>query len=230
MGPVPVRARFEVAAVVDPEPGHESGGVRLPLDQAQRLFWGEPVVEALEVRDPADPWGVGERARGAVGDNVQALRVEELEELHRPLLLALTLERTMIFVAVGLMLVVAALNLLCNVAMVAAEKRTDLAVLAGLGLGPRSIRRLFMLLGLGVGAVGSFVGAVVGVSLAVVLDQTQALPLPRGVFIASSVPFRVQPVAVAVVVGAALMLAAVASWLPARVVARREPSAGLRYE
>ena len=136
----------------------------------------------------------------------------------------------MIFVAVGLILVVAALNLLCNVAMVAAEKRRDLAVLAGLGVTPSSMRRLFLYLGLGIGLVGSVAGAALGTALSVFLDTTHILRLPRGVFVVTSVPFTVQPGAVVVVVAAALVLASLASWLPARLVARRDPAEGLRYE
>ncbi len=230
MGPLPVRRRLEVTRVRAPEPGSESGSVRLPLELAQRLLWGGPVVEAIELRDPNDPWRLDSRVRRALSGTDLDLRVEGLEELHRPLLLALALERVMIFLAVGLMLVVAALNLLCNVAMVAAEKRTDLAVLAGIGLGPTSQRRLFLLLGLGIGLVGSVMGAVLGVALALGLDATGALPLPRGVFVVSSVPFRVEPMMVLLVVSVALALSVVASWLPSRMVARREPAEGLRYE
>ena len=136
----------------------------------------------------------------------------------------------MIFVAVGLMLVVAALNLLCNVAMVAAEKRVDLAVLAGIGLTPRSLRRLFLFLGMGIGVVGASVGALLGVVISLSLDRSGALPLPRGVFNFTSVPFKVEPSMVAVVMAVALALAAAASWLPSRMIARREPAEGLRYE
>jgi lipoprotein-releasing system permease protein len=230
MGPLPVRAVAEVAAIRVPEPGAEAGSVVLPLEIAQRLLWGEPVVEAIELRHPADPWRLGARARAALAAAGVEARVEGLDELHRPLLLALALERVMIFVAVGLMLVVAALNLLCNVAMVAAEKRVDLAVLAGIGLPPRSLRRLFLALGIAIGMVGAAVGAALGVAVALILDRTGALPLPRGVFAAASVPFRVDPAMVAFVMAVALALAAAASWLPARLVARREPAEGLRYE
>jgi lipoprotein-releasing system permease protein len=200
----------------------------MPLDDAQRLLWGRPVVEAIELRDASDPWRIGERAEAALAG--EPVRVEGLARLHRPLLVALALERVMIFVAVGLMLVVAALNLLCNVAMVAAEKRTDLAVVSALGLPPAALRRLFLWLGLGIGALGALVGGGAGVALATVLDRTGALHLPRGVFVVSSVPFRVDPATVAVVVAAALLLSAAASWFPARLVARREPAEGLRYE
>jgi lipoprotein-releasing system permease protein len=230
MGPLPVRVRATVADVHASEPGAEAGSVRLPLELAQRLLWGSAVVEAIELRDPEDPWRLGVRVREALADESGALRVRSLEELHRPLFLALALERIMIFVAVGLMLVVAALNLLCNVAMVAAEKRKDLAVLAGIGLPPRALRRLFLLLGVGVGLFGSAAGAMLGVATSVILDRTQALPLPRGVFVVSSVPFQVNPATVALVMVVALALATAASWLPSRMVARREPAEGLRYE
>jgi lipoprotein-releasing system permease protein len=114
--------------------------------------------------------------------------------------------------------------------MVAAEKRVDLSVLAGIGMAPRSLRRLFLALGVGIGMVGSVAGAAMGVAVSLLLDRTGALPLPRNVFVVSSVPFRVEPAMVALVMGVALALAAAASWLPSRLVARREPAEGLRYE
>jgi lipoprotein-releasing system permease protein len=230
MGPLPVRTTAEIAGVKAPEPGDESGTVVLPLATAQQLLWGGAVVEAIELRDTSDPWGLGARVRRALEGTGQPIHVAGLEELHRPLLLALALERVMIFLAVSLMLVVAALNLLCNVAMVAAEKRVDLAVLAGIGLPPRALRRLFLMLGVGIGMVGSTGGAVLGVATAMILDRTGALPLPRGVFATSSVPFRVEPSMVAVVMAIALLLATVASWFPSRLIARRDPAEGLRYE
>ncbi len=230
MGPLPVRVRAQIARVLAPEPGSQEGSVRLPLGLAQRLLWGDAVVEAIELRDITDPWQLGDRVRSALDPEIDGIRVEGLVDLHRPLLLALAMERVMIFVAVGLMLVVAALNLLCNVAMVAAEKRVDLAVLAGIGLTPRALRRLFLLLGMGIGLVGSTLGAVLGVGISMLLNESGALPLPRGVFSFSSVPFRVEPSMVAVVMAVALALSAAASWLPSRLVARREPAEGLRYE
>ncbi len=231
LGPVPVRVRLEVASVVPREPGgSESGVLAVPLATAQRILWAKPVVEALELQSSSDPWGLAPRIRRALGARASGLTVQGLTELHRPLFLALVLERSMIFIAVGLMLVVAALNLLCNAAMVAAEKRQDLAVLAGLGMSPRSLRRLFLALGLMVGAAATVLGAGFGAALAAVLNATRALPLPRGVFTVSSVPFAVRPGTVAAVMAFSLVLSAVAAWVPSRAVARREPAEGLRYE
>ncbi len=229
MGPVPIRVRLDVEEVGAGVPGVEGGILTVPLDVAQRVVWGREAVETLDLDDPADPWGLGDRVREVLRSK-NGVAVLGLKELNRPLLLALSLERVLIFVAVGLILVVAALNLLCNVAMVAAEKRRDLAVLTGLGLEPVRVRRLFLLLGLGIGAAGAVGGAAVGAAIAWILDVTGALPLPRGVFVVSSVPFAVDPAMVLRVVVLALGLSAVASWVPSRVVARREPAEGLRYE
>jgi len=230
MGPVPVHATIQVKRVAPRKAGSEGGVLLLPLARAQQLLWGRKEVEAIDLRSFDDPWGLAARVRRVLAGHMDGLRVAGVRELHHSLLLALSLERVMIFFAVGLMLVVAALNLLCNIAMVAAEKRTDLAVLSGLGLGPRALKRLFVALGLGIGILGATLGAVGGVALSVVLDRTRALPLPRGVFIVDAVPFRVSPGMVLTVMAAALTLSAFASWLPARLVALRDPAEGLRYE
>ena len=230
MGPLPVRVPVEVEGVAMGEPAEETGAIRMPLEAGQRLLWGSPVVDGIELRDRADPWRLGDRVERILEGAGFEVRVPGLEELNRSLLLALTLERVMIFVAVGLMLVVAALNLLCNVAMVAAEKRRDLAVLAGLGMTPAGLRRLFLLLGMGIGVIGAATGAILGVAVALLLDRSEALPLPRGLFVPASVPFAVDPATVALVLAAALGLATLSSWLPARAVARREPAEGLHYE
>jgi ABC-type lipoprotein release transport system permease subunit len=86
------------------------------------------------------------------------------------------------------------------------------------------------MLGVGIGMVGSTGGAILGVATAMILDRTGALPMPRGVFATSSVPFRVEPSMVALVIAIALLLATAASWFPSRLVARRDPAEGLRYE
>lgn len=229
LGPVPVRARVDIKEVGVAEPGAEGGVLKVPLEVAQRILWGSNEVEALDLKDPSNPWGLGAEVRRVL-DGREGVDVLGMDELNRSLLLALSLERILIFIAVGLILFVAALNLLCNVAMVAAEKRRDLAVLTSLGLEPVRVRRLFLLLGLGIGAAGAFGGAAVGVATAWILDVTGALPLPAGLFVVSSVPFTIDPTMVARVVGLALILSAVASWLPSRIVARREPAEGLRYE
>lgn len=229
MGPLPIRIRLMVSKIAAAEPGAEAGILRLPLKEAQRILWGRPEVESLELQDPHDPWKLGTRVRDILADRSD-LEISDLRRLNTSLLLALSMEKILIFIAVGLILVVAALNLLCNVAMVAAEKRRDLAVLAGMGLEARRLRRLFLFLGLGIGSLAAVSGALAGMVVSWGLDRSGALPLPRGIFAISSVPFTINPSMVLTVVLAALILSAVASYLASRPLARRETAEGLRYE
>ncbi|MEW6337418.1 MAG: FtsX-like permease family protein [Acidobacteriota bacterium] len=228
LGPVPVRRRVVVGAVTETRHGAQTGVVRVPADMASALTGQRrPHLVELEAGSPEMAWDVASRVQGDVPEGVE---IVSFRELNRPMLAALALERTMIGFGVALVIAVAALNLLCNLALVAAEKRADVALLAAMGLEPGAIRKLFLTLGVGVGALGGALGATLGWLAAVILDRTGALPLPRGVFIVSHVPFSVTVPDVATVLGVALAAAVLASLAPARAAARRDILEGLRYE
>jgi len=228
LGPLPVRRTVEIAGVTHSRPGDDRAVIRVPRQLGEALS-GRKGVQAVELRakDPSAAWAV---ASSVQDDLPMGVEVASFSELNRPLLAALQLERVMIGFGVALVIAVAALNLLCNLALVAAEKRADVALLSAMGLEAADIRRLFLLLGLGIGALGGVLGTVVGGAAATTLDRLQLLPLPRGVFIVSHVPFRVTPGAIAVVLVVSLLSALAASIAPARAAARRDVLAGLRYE
>lgn len=228
LGPLPVRRQVTIAAVRELQPGDERATVVVPPALATVLTGAaRPSAVQLRVIDATKAWNVASSVQGEVPGNVE---VVSFSELNRPLLAALALERVMIGFGVALVIVVAALNLLCNLALLAAEKRFDVALLGALGLTPARVHRLFMVLGLGVGVLGGVVGTLVGWLTAALLDRFHVLPLPRGVFIVSHVPFRVAPEAVVIVLGISLLAATVASLAPARAAARRSVLEGLRYE
>jgi len=228
LGPMPGRRRLEIGAVREGRHGEDAAVILVPPALGAGLIpAGGPQVVELRAPDPGQSWDVASRVHPDVPDGVE---VVSFRELNRPLLAALQLERAMIGLGVALVIVVAALNLLCNLALLAAEKRADVALLGALGLGRERIRALFLALGLGVGALGGAAGTLLGAAIAFVLDRTHALPLPRGVFIVAHVPFRVTVGALAVALSVSLFAAALASLVPARAAARRDILEGLRYE
>jgi lipoprotein-releasing system permease protein len=228
LGPLPLRRTLTVQGVLEARPGEEIALLRVPPVAGEGLVEGDaPQAVELRARDPERAWQVADSIRGDVPAGVD---VVSFRALNRPLLAALTLERIMIGFGVGLVIVVAALNLLCNLALLAAEKRADVALLAAMGLTGRRVRRLFMSLGLGVGALGGLLGLALGAGAATLLDRFALLPLPKGVFIVSHVPFRVTPQGLAVVLAVSLLAALLASLVPARAAARRDVLEGLRYE
>jgi lipoprotein-releasing system permease protein len=228
LGPMPTRRRLEIAAVRDIAPGEDGAVVWVPTALGVGLVpAGGPQVVELRSPTPALAWEVASRVHPDVPDGVE---VVSFRDLNRPLLAALQLERAMIGFGVALVMVVAALNLLCNLALLAAEKRADVALLAAMGLAPERVRSLFLALGIGVGALGGVLGTAFGGLVAYLLDRTRALPLPRGVFVVAHVPFRVTASAVALALSVSLVSALLASLVPARAAARRDILEGLRYE
>lgn len=228
LGLLPLRSQVEIGAVTALRPGEERAVVRVG-PQLGRALLGRVSPRLVEVRspDPAQAWEVASRVHADVPDGVE---VVSFRDLNRPLLAALALERAMIGAGVALIMAVAALNLLCNLALLAAEKRLDGALLQAMGLEPASLRRLFVLVGLVVGAAGGAAGTALGSLAAWALDASRALPLPAGVFIVSHVPFRVTPGAAAAVLAVSLAAAAAASLPPALAAARGDVVEGLRYE
>ncbi len=228
LGPMPTRRRLEIAAVRDVGPGEDGAVLWVPTALGAGLVAaGGPQLVELRAAAPEQAWNVASRVHPDLPDGVEVI---SFRELNRPLLAALQLERTMIGLGVGLVIVVAALNLLCNLALLAAEKRADVALLAAMGLPPERVRSLFLALGIGVGALGGVLGTMFGGTVAYLLDRTQALPLPRGVFVVSHVPFKVTAGALAAALAVSLLSALLASLVPARAAARRDILEGLRYE
>lgn len=228
LGPAPAQRTLPVGRVVPSRPNDDRSVLRVPPELARGLL-ASTAAQRIELRasDPVRAWAVASDVQAEVPEDVE---VVSFAGLNRPLLAALQLERVMIGLGVALVIAVASLNLLCNLALLAAEKRMDVAVLSALGLEPRHVTALFLTLGLAVGVVGGVLGVGLGGALALLLDRTAALPLPRGVFIVSHVPFTVTGGAVLAVLGVSLAAALLASLAPARAAARRDVLEGLRYE
>ncbi len=151
-------------------------------------------------------------------------------ELNRSLFSALWLEKVAISIAIGLIVMVAALNIVASLVLLVMEKSRDIAILKTMGASARSIRRIFMLQGLVIGVVGTVVGAAAGVLVATVLDRNQLIRIPADVYQLSHLPFTVVPSDVMLVVAAAVAICFVATIYPSRQAARLDPAEGLRHE
>jgi|CXWL01.1.fsa_nt_gi lipoprotein-releasing system permease protein len=144
--------------------------------------------------------------------------VRSWQELNRPLFFALALEKTMAFLAVALIVLVAALALVSDLALIIANKRAELGILAAMGATPRMLRRAFLWLGAALGIGGALGGGVVGVAAAWVLDRYQVLPLPGDAYFLQHVPFAVEGRDLLAVLGVTLTLTLLcAAWGADRV-------------
>jgi lipoprotein-releasing system permease protein len=213
-GPQPRLHRLVVAGSYVAARTEEQERVAIPLASAETLFDRPERRLELELAPGASPAAVARRLRAELPT---ATEVSTWRELNRPLLFALHLEKGLMFVAVSLIVLVAALALIADLALIVSNKRPELGMLRAMGASPRQLRRAFLWLG-GLLAAGSTVlGAVLGVVAAVVLDRTQLLSLSGNVYFIHYVPFHVRPLEVAEV----MVLATILSIGGAAFVARR---------
>jgi lipoprotein-releasing system permease protein len=154
--------------------------------------------------------------------------VRTWEELNRPLFFALRLEKSVMFVAVSLIVLVAAMALVADLALVFTSKRAELGMLATLGATPRRLRTAFLLLGTAIAGTGTLVGAGLGVGAAFALDRWRLVPLPGQIYFLDYLPFRLQAEDVAAVLAVTVVLALGSSLWVAQRLDRLQPVEAMR--
>jgi lipoprotein-releasing system permease protein len=155
---------------------------------------------------------------------------QDWADLNKSLFSALWLEKVAISIAIGLIVMVAALNIVASLILLVMEKSRDIAILKTMGSSARSIRRIFMLQGLVIGLVGTLCGGAAGIAIATLLDRYRLIRIPADVYQLSHLPFTVVPRDVVLVVLAALVICFVATIYPSRQAARLDPAEALRHE
>ena len=154
---------------------------------------------------------------------------EDWTTMNQSLFSALWLEKMAISITIGLIVMVAALNIVASLVLLVMEKTADIAILKTMGASGRSVMFVFMLQGLIIGLVGTIVGAVSGVGLSWVLDRYRLIRVPGDVYQISYVPFTLLPVDITVVVVLAVVVCFIATIYPSRQAARLKPVEALRY-
>jgi lipoprotein-releasing system permease protein len=197
------------------------------LDVAKRLF-DKTQPEMIQLRVD-DIWVAPEVAR-SVEDLGPEYLTEDWGRMNRSLFDALWLEKLAISLAIGLIVVVAALNIVASLILLVMEKHRDIAILKTMGASKRSVTAIFMMEGLIIGLVGTALGALLGYGLATLVDRYELIRVPADVYMVSHMPFTVVPTDVLLVVVMALFICFVATIYPSRQAARLDPAQALRYE
>jgi lipoprotein-releasing system permease protein len=151
-------------------------------------------------------------------------------ERNRQLLNALQMEKIVTVITIGLIELVAALNIFITLVMMAMEKYRDIAVLMSMGARREQIRRIFMLQGVLIGAVGSIIGLAAGYTLCHFADKYRWVRLEESVYSLSFVPFESRWIDGVWIAAAAILVSFLATIYPSRNATRIAPAEVLRYE
>jgi len=229
-GIVPKYARFKVVGIFNSGfYDYDNTWAFIRLSDAQRLFDLSDVVSVLEfkVDDIYKAAEVGRELEAAAGKGF--LSTNWMEQ-NRALFRALRLERVVTFITIGLIVFVAALNILISLIMMVMEKTRDIAVLVSMGAKKRQVRHIFMLQGLLIGVIGTAIGLVLGYSISWAAGHYRLLSLSAEVYSIDYVPFAPRLWDGLLVCAVAIGISFVATLYPSRSAAGVLPAEALRYE
>ena len=229
-GMVPKYTRFRVAGIFNSGFfDYDSSWAFTRLSDAQRLFGlgDEIAVIEFKIDDIYQAARVADQLERAAGPGFMTTN---WMEQNKALFHALRMERLVTFITIGLIVFVAALNILISLIMMVMEKTRDIAVLMSMGSRKSQIRSLFIAQGLLIGVFGTSLGLVLGYTLSWVGGHYHLLTLAPEVYSINYVPFAprlMDGVWVALVaVGVSLLATIYPSWSAARIL----PAESLRYE
>ena len=229
-GLVPKYQRFQVVGIFQSGfYNYDNMWAFIRLADAQRLYGLGDVVSTMQFKidDLYKADEVGEQLQRAAGPEYMA---KSWIEQNRPLFRALRLERLVTFLTIGLIVFVAALNILISLIMMVMEKTKDVAVLMSMGARRRQVRKIFIFQGVLIGVIGTALGLITGYGISLAGAKYHFISLNPEVYSISYVPFAPRLLDGLLVAAVALLISFVATLYPSWSAARVLPAEALRYE
>jgi lipoprotein-releasing system permease protein len=223
---------------------YDSNFVFMPIEEVQQMRgMVDPVTKignasSIQIRlhDEADGKLVRDKLRAAFPAEIYS--IETWRDKQGPLLAAVNMETAILNVLLFLIIAVAGFGILAIFFMIVVEKTRDIGILKSLGASSRGIMGIFLAYGLSLGVVGSGVGMVIGLLFVARINEiADGLAWVTGhevfdpsIYYFQQIPTIVEPLTVGWIVVGAVLIAVVASIMPARRAARLHPVEALRYE
>lgn len=231
LGRVPRSQTFRVAGIFDSGMyEYDSTIAYVSLWAAQRFLGIGDRVTGIEVR--VDDIYEADRVAKAIGKALDGYPYwsRDWMRMNKNLFSALKLEKIVMFIILTLIILVAAFNIVGTLIMVVIEKTRDIAILKSMGATRRSIMKIFLIEGAVIGLVGTLLGLLGGYTLCTLLATYKFIELPSDVYYISTLPVKMNPLDVALIALAAIVITLAASVYPAWQASRFDPAEAIRYE
>jgi lipoprotein-releasing system permease protein len=199
------------------------------LETARTLAGTDYGVHGIEVR--VDKVEQADKVARAIKTELgPGFSVRDWMQINENLFAALKLEKVGIFIALDLIILVAALNIISALVMVVMEKNRDIAILKSMGASTGSIMRIFFYQGMIIGIGGTLLGVLSGLGICWVLKNYPIIELPRNVYPMSTMPIQVVPLDVIIIAVSAMLITLAATLYPSWKASRVRPAEALSYE
>ena len=229
-GMVPKYSRFRVVGIFNSGfYDYDSSWAFTRLSDAQRLFGLGDLISVIEfkVDDIYKADQVSHELEGAAGKGFMATN---WMEQNKALFHALRLERLVTFITIGLIVFVAALNILISLIMMVMEKTKDIAVLMSMGTRRSQVRNIFIVQGVLIGLIGTAIGLLLGYAISYAGGHYHIISLSPEVYSIDYVPFAPRLMDGFLVALVAIGVSFIATLYPSWSAGRTLPAEALRYE
>jgi lipoprotein-releasing system permease protein len=229
-GMVPKYNRFRVVGIFNSGFfDYDASWAFIRLGDAQRLFGLGDLISVIEFKidDIYKAESVSRELEDAAG---QGFMATNWMEQNRALFRALRMERLVTFITIGLIVFVAALNILISLIMMVMEKTKDIAVLMSMGTRRAQVRNVFIAQGVLIGVIGTAIGLAVGFALSYAGARYHIISLSPEVYSIDYVPFAPRVMDGLIVAAVAIGISFVATLYPSWSASRILPAEALRYE
>ena len=230
IGHVPSMKQFEVTDFFESGMYDFDGSFAyIHIKDAQRLLRMGKTVTGIEVRVD-DVYQADKIAKQIVADIGFPYWAWDWMRKNKNLFTALKLEKTAMFIILTLIILVAAFNIASTLIMMVMGKTRDIAILKAMGATDRSIYKIFVLKGMVIGTVGTFLGVCLGSLLCWLLKRYSIVELTGDIYyFTTKLPVRLELLDVVLIVSAALAICFLATLYPARQASRLDPVEAIRY-
>jgi len=198
------------------------------LEFGERLLSrAEPDLIQIRVGDLYAAPAIAKTVETTLGAGYHA---RDWASMNQSLFSALWLEKMGISIAVALIVIVGALNIISSLILMVMQKSRDIAILKTMGAPSRSVMAIFIAQGTAIGLVGTALGGAGGLVLCWILDHYKVVHIPIDVYQVSYVPFIVLPLDFLIVVTGAVLICFLSTIYPSRQASRLDPVQALRFE
>ena len=229
MGYLPAMKRFQVAGLFESGMYEYDGSLAyIHLSDAQKILHMEDSITGIEVRvnDIYNARKIADKIVAAIGFPYWA---KDWMQMNYNLFSALKLEKTVMFIILALIVLVAAFNIASTLIMMVMGKTRDIAILKAMGAMDGSIRKIFIFKGMIIGSVGTTLGVCLGFIICKLLEKYKFIELPGDVYYISTLPVRLETLDVFIIAAAAIVICFVATLYPARQASKLDPVEAIRY-
>ncbi len=229
IGYLPAMKRFEVVGLFESGMYEYDGSLAyINLKDAQKILNMKGSVTGIEVRvdDIYDARNVAKKIVSELGFPYWA---RDWMQMNHNLFSALKLEKTVMFIILALIVLVAAFNIASTLIMMVMGKTKDIAILKAMGAMDSSIRKIFIYKGMIIGAVGTSLGVCLGFIICKLLEKYKFIQLPGDVYYISTLPVRLEALDVFMIASAAMVICFLATLYPASQASKLNPIEAIRY-